>query len=218
MVKLEKIIIKYDDDSYLEPDFYGKVKVSPGSARVYINRMDGTLIDLDYTDENGEVIALASGLSKVRRYNDGAGYFVSMNHATPGSEANWGHVSKAERMKAFDACDFAKYGIEPQENDGSSFAYWLDLYYTCADYERYNAFLEGEWHMMVIDASAVISYDSELGRQFKTVHGPSLGGIESDIDKAGRINMESEILSELASQLAENNMPHDFTDIEIEVK
>lgn len=219
-VKIEKVSIKWNEDindSANMASFMGEYKHTPNSNKFYVNRARGMLYG-DYTDENDELILLANSLStkrNSREYN----YFISGNHGSPGSKENWAHVSAEEKAQAYAKCDFAKHGIKP-ENLGDALTrspeFWLDIFYFCEDYERYEDLNDGNWRFLTCEAQAIISFDTELGPRTEVVSSGSLGGIESDMDKATQKEFEKEQLELLKEELSKLLVELDLDTAQVE--
>ncbi len=153
---------------------------------------------------------LVDGLATMGRHEHR--YFVSTNYPVPGSDGEWKRIMSNREKPFTDAEEarFRKQGVV-YDLEKHSPEFWLDVLYTCEDYERMTDYNRGEWCMNGVRAKVELRIPDKWNKNtfiLQTIESPGLWGIESD----GEDGYEDEVFKDECATLE-----HMLTELGVEI-
>ena len=196
-MRVDWVHVKWVNDDDPDLSWLGDYTDRP-TTPFFIDRREGRLIGPDNKD-------WACHLSTARR--DYYRNFESCNHRQPGLKANWEHcgadyLNGKRRPTPAEETRFGKFAINWRITRRRPLAFWLDLLYTCEDYERREDYGNG-WRMQGCSAEATVSYPCGNGsRRLESFQSGGLYGVESDSERDYMEEVEQEQLADLVQHLS----------------
>lgn len=218
--QVKRIRVKWRDDDSATFEAGSYTDAQARAMQVYIDRREGKVFDLAYTNEGtddhaaqvmeaalgeedkpeAEPMAIAGGFTKCRERGT-YHYYVSDNYSNGLGEA-W---DVSDQTWADAAPLFARFEITP-DLDVRERHYWMNLVYLCQEYARAEALNNGEWRYLGCQAIAETDGDvTEEGDDESHVFAESAGlwNVESDCSDADKREIMNEQIDELRHTLRE---------------